>query len=166
MLERSIGFLTHAPEIQEGPIATRLQPLKRGGLYLTRTAALAEVRPTTDPETLEVRRFGGSPDTVWESVRVCLPEVWIGESLPRFWLVQEATAYPATALHGVLDLVTLDVLERGSHREDVLRRVAGANANPAMYLREVARARTREIVRAALGEHDTAEVSGAEAPAW
>ena len=150
-LEREIGFLTRSPEIHDGSAATLLQPLSGGGgLYLTREGLLAEVRPTTDPGLLNVRRFRGCARSMWQSVAKCLPEVQAGASLPRFWLTREGVAAMGAVLYGVLDVVALDVLERGNDREEALLRVKDANADPETYLRHVQWDRARAVLAAVL----------------
>ena len=150
-LEREIGFLTRSPEIHGGHTATLLQPLSGGGgLYLTWDGLLAEVRPTKNPELHDLRRFRGCAQSMWECIATCLPEVQAGTSLRRFWLTREGEAATGTVLYGVLDVVALDVLERGSDHDEALLRVRDANTNPEFYLGHIQWSRTRAALAAVL----------------
>lgn len=161
-LERAIGFLTPSPEIGPGHTAHLLQPLAgAGGLYLTCAGALAEVRPGATPETLRVRLFRGSPESAWDAIQAQLPEIRLGV-MRRFRVVREATDSASTPLYGVLDLATLDVLERGTDPTAIRLRAARANATCDGYLQEIRQERAREIARAAL---DAAGIRGGE-PQW
>lgn len=147
-LERGIGFLTHAPLIQAGHIATRLLRLYGGGgLYLTYAAELAEVRPTSSPEILRGRKFSGTPASMWEAVAAALREVRIGITLSRFWMAEEIAPLTSCRTYGVLDLAAMDVVERGSEAEEVRRRVHSANSDPGGYLRELLEQQKREALR-------------------
>lgn len=153
-VEREIGFLTYAREIRDGHTATLLQPLSGdGGLYLTHHGLLAEVRPTTDAQMLRVRCFRGSPSSMWEDVAEHLPDVQVGRSMPRFWIAQESSAGVGKVIYSVLDVLALDVLERGSDRDEIAVRVTDANADPEGYLERIRWDRTREAVLAALHQH-------------
>lgn len=156
-VEREIGFLSEAPEILGGHTATLLQPLSGGGgLYLTHDGLLAEVRPTTDAQMLDVRCFRGSPAAMWADVADHLPEVQVGRSMPRFWPAREIATGVGRAVYSVLDVLALDVLERGSERDEIAVRVADANADPEGYLERIRWDRTREAVLTALRPHQVA----------
>jgi hypothetical protein len=147
VLERHIGYLSHSSAICGGHTSTLLQRLASGGgLYLTNGGALAEIHPTVEPDTLDVRIYSGPPESLWEGVRSQLPEVIPGETTSRFWVVHEYGGEAGALIYGVLDVVAMDVLERSTDAEEVLGRVTTANADPGSYLREIAWGRAFHII--------------------
>lgn len=149
LIEREMGPLSSGQELIDSVQAVLLAPLSDGGLlFLTRRGSPAAVHFSTS-DMLCVHAFEGSPAAAWQSVNVRYPGVRPGVAFSRFWLCLELAGPDAEPLYGILDLATMDVLERGCNRETIRRRVSSANADPAGFIRELEWARSVEDACAA-----------------
>lgn len=149
--ERAVGGLRDGPEIVAGT-ATRLQTLPGGrALYLTRSAELVEIAPGPNRRLLYLQWFSGSAEALWGAVGALYPGVQPGVSMPRFWQTEERVDFSGAVLYGVLDLLTLEVLEWECDQAAVRRRVEQANRDPEPYLSAIAQERVRDTLRSLLG---------------
>lgn len=108
------------------PDGTLLLMSNEGDLTLSRILPAGEVMLET---------VHGSPAAAWRYIGSRYPAVEFARTVPRFVLITEAKQPELPPLYAVLDLRTISLLERGTSREAMVRRVEAANRDPDAFAR-------------------------------